>query len=116
MRSIHIHRDKTIFKLGELPVERFAESLGLPGAPKIKFLNKEIAQKRKNASHIAANLKPQVDKSTTRDAEPESEESGGEDSSEAGSSEEEEEAAQQTDAAKAVGSNLSRFFMLLISV
>ncbi|KAI0342462.1 DEAD-domain-containing protein [Trametopsis cervina] len=101
LRSIHIHRDKTIFKLGELPVERFAESLGLPGAPKIKFLNKEIAQKRKNASHIAANLKPQVDKSTTRDAEPESEESGGEDSSGAGSSEEEEEAAQQTDAAKA---------------
>lgn len=39
----------------ELPIQRFAESLGLPGAPKIKFLNKEIAKRKKNASHIAAN-------------------------------------------------------------
>jgi ATP-dependent RNA helicase DDX10/DBP4 len=41
-----------IFKIDELPAERFAESLGLPGAPKIKFLSKEAAKKRKNASRL----------------------------------------------------------------
>lgn len=47
---MYLHKDKTIFKVDELPVERFAESLGLPGAPKIKFLSKEAAKRRKNAS------------------------------------------------------------------
>jgi hypothetical protein len=46
---VYLHKDKSIFKLEELPVERYAESLGLPGMPKIKFLSKEIA-KKKNAS------------------------------------------------------------------
>ena len=32
-----------MFKLDELPLERFAESLGLPGAPKVKFLKKQSA-------------------------------------------------------------------------
>ncbi|KAF9011962.1 P-loop containing nucleoside triphosphate hydrolase protein [Cyathus striatus] len=54
LRSIYLHRDKTIFKVDELPVERFAESLGLPGAPKIKFLSKEIAKQKKNASRTVA--------------------------------------------------------------
>lgn len=30
-----------MFKVDELPINRFAASLGLPGAPKIKFLNKK---------------------------------------------------------------------------
>ncbi|KAG6886098.1 hypothetical protein C0993_002617 [Termitomyces sp. T159_Od127] len=52
LRSVHLHKDKTIFKLNELPVQRFAESLGLPGAPKIKFLDREIAKQKKNASRV----------------------------------------------------------------
>ena len=52
MRSIFLQKDKSIFKIDELPAERFAESLGLPGAPKIKFLSKELMKKRKNASHV----------------------------------------------------------------
>lgn len=59
LRSVHVQKDKSIFKLEELPVQRFAESLGLPGAPKIKFLNKEIAKRKKNASHIVSNLESQ---------------------------------------------------------
>ncbi|KAH9947734.1 P-loop containing nucleoside triphosphate hydrolase protein [Amylocystis lapponica] len=55
LRSVHLHKDKSIFKLDELPVERFAEALGLPGMPKIKFFNKEMAKKKKNASHAIAN-------------------------------------------------------------
>ena len=43
LRSVHLHKDKSVFKLDELPLERFAESLGLPGAPKVKFLKKQSA-------------------------------------------------------------------------
>ncbi|KAG6909727.1 hypothetical protein DXG01_015715 [Tephrocybe rancida] len=52
LRSVHLHKDKSIFKVNELPVQRYAESLGLPGAPKIKFLDKDIAKHKKNASRI----------------------------------------------------------------
>ena len=50
MKSIYLHKDKSIFKLSELPVDKFAESLGLPGTPKIKFLRKEAGKEKKNAS------------------------------------------------------------------
>ncbi len=50
LRSVYLHKDKSVFKVDDLPVERFAESLGLPGAPKIKFLSKEAVKRRKNAS------------------------------------------------------------------
>lgn len=53
LRSVHLQKDKSIFKVAELPAERFAEALGLPGMPKIKFLTKEMAKKRKNASYAA---------------------------------------------------------------
>ncbi|KAF8584632.1 DEAD-domain-containing protein [Ramaria rubella] len=52
MKSIYLQKDKSIFKLDELPVDKFAESLGLPGTPKIKFLRKDAAQKKKNASRV----------------------------------------------------------------
>ncbi|KZT08099.1 DEAD-domain-containing protein [Laetiporus sulphureus 93-53] len=55
LRSVHLHKDKSIFKLTELPVERFAEALGLPGMPKIKFLGREMAKQKKNASHAVMN-------------------------------------------------------------
>ena len=38
--------------------QRFAEALGLPGMPKIKFLSKEMAKKRKNASRALAEPAP----------------------------------------------------------
>ena len=37
MKSIYLQKDKTIFDLSEYPAEAFATSLGLPGAPQIKF-------------------------------------------------------------------------------
>jgi ATP-dependent RNA helicase DDX10/DBP4 len=57
LRSVHLHKDKSIFKLEELPVEKFADALGLPGAPKIKFLNKEIAKQKKNLDRTAEGAK-----------------------------------------------------------
>lgn len=49
VRSIHIQKDKDVFKLHELPLEEFSASLGLPGAPKIKFLGGDNARALKNA-------------------------------------------------------------------
>lgn len=56
VRSLHVQKDKGIFKLEKYPLEEYAASLGLPGAPKIKFLkaDAEEVKKRKNASRQAA--------------------------------------------------------------
>jgi len=48
-RSIHVQKDKEIFKLQELDLEGFAQSMGLPGAPHIKFQKGGDAKKLKNA-------------------------------------------------------------------
>ena len=61
VRSVHLHKDKAIFKVHELPVGAFAESLGLPGTPKIKFLSREQTKGRKNASRTVAALQAQID-------------------------------------------------------
>ncbi|EME40907.1 hypothetical protein DOTSEDRAFT_82412 [Dothistroma septosporum NZE10] len=56
VRSLHIQKDKEIFKLDKYNLEDFAASLGLPGAPRIKFLkaDQEEVKRRKNASRQAA--------------------------------------------------------------
>ena len=53
VRSIHIQKDKEIFQLNKLPLEDFSASLGLPGAPKIKFLKGDNAKNLKNAPRQA---------------------------------------------------------------
>lgn len=53
VKSIHIQRDKEIFKISELPLEEFSASLGLPGSPKIKFLKGDSAKSLKNAPRAA---------------------------------------------------------------
>jgi len=49
LRSVHLQKDKSIFKLTELPFEAYAASLGLPGAPQIKFVEQARSQNKKNA-------------------------------------------------------------------
>lgn len=39
MKSIYLQKDKTTFDLSQYPAEEFAASMGLPGAPQIKFGN-----------------------------------------------------------------------------
>lgn len=53
VRSIHIQKDKEVFRLNELPLEEFSASLGLPGAPKIKFMKGDNAKALKNAPRQA---------------------------------------------------------------
>ncbi|KAI1794996.1 DEAD-domain-containing protein [Ganoderma leucocontextum] len=92
LRSVYLQKDKSIFKVDELPVERFAEALGLPGMPKIKFLSKEMAKKKKNASRAVTDPGPS---STVRDEDDESEYDASGTSDEGGSDEEEEETVTQ---------------------
>lgn len=49
-RSIYVQKDKEVFDIESLPAEKFAESLGLPGAPKIKIKGGEGNKEKKNMS------------------------------------------------------------------
>ena len=82
VRSVYLHKDKSIFKLDELPVDKFAESLGLPGAPKIKFLSREQAKKQKNASRTVAALQAHIESEKAGGSSSEEESADGSTSSE----------------------------------
>ncbi|KAG0212412.1 ATP-dependent RNA helicase dbp4 [Mortierella sp. GBA30] len=70
MRSVYLQKDKAIFDVNALPAEEFAASLGLPGAPKIKFVEKS---KAKNA--VRGNQKKTSDdEESDQDVEEEEEE------------------------------------------
>ncbi|KAL8707065.1 MAG: hypothetical protein Q9225_007844 [Loekoesia sp. 1 TL-2023] len=49
VKSVYLQRDKEVFKLDQLPLEEFSASLGLPGAPRIKFMKGDNAKALKNA-------------------------------------------------------------------
>jgi len=67
VRSIHLQKNKEIFKLKELDLVKFAESLGLPGAPQVRFSGSgaggaaggtgESAKAKKNAPRDLETLK-----------------------------------------------------------
>ncbi|KAH7882996.1 DEAD-domain-containing protein [Phlebopus sp. FC_14] len=98
VRSVYVHKDKSIFRVDELPVEKFAESLGLPGAPKIKFLSRDEAKKQKNASRIMAALQAQMQPDDEADRDIEANET----------SETSEEEQQDTAASKTASTEMSR--------
>ncbi|OBA24171.1 DEAD-domain-containing protein [Metschnikowia bicuspidata var. bicuspidata NRRL YB-4993] len=49
-KSVYVQKDKEIFKIDDLPTEKYAESLGLPGAPQIKIKGGESGKDKKNMS------------------------------------------------------------------
>lgn len=49
VKSVHVQKDKDVFKVSDLPLEKFALSLGLPGAPKIKINDGTRSKEMKNA-------------------------------------------------------------------
>lgn len=58
MRSVYLQKNKDIFKVHELPAEEFAQSIGLPGAPKIKFVKASAkASAAKEAQRVEAMAK-----------------------------------------------------------
>lgn len=62
VKSVYVMPDKETFKLKELDLENFAASLGLPGAPKVKFLRGDDSKARKNMPRaLAATTTPDED-------------------------------------------------------
>jgi ATP-dependent RNA helicase DDX10/DBP4 len=84
MRSVHIQKDKTVFKLSELPAEEYAASMGLPGAPQIKLLDAKKTKARGPAEEkeVAVVQEREVvgsDESDDEEDEEDEEEEGGSD-------------------------------------
>lgn len=48
-KSVYLQKDKEVFKINEYDLEGFANSMGLPGAPKIKFQKGNDTKDLKNA-------------------------------------------------------------------
>ncbi|KAJ5194577.1 ATP-dependent RNA helicase dbp4 [Penicillium cinerascens] len=61
VKSCFVQPDKTVFNIKELKLEDFAASLGLPGAPRIKFIKGDDTKERKNASWKMAHLSSDED-------------------------------------------------------
>ncbi|OCF45706.1 ATP-dependent RNA helicase DBP4 [Kwoniella heveanensis CBS 569] len=107
MKSVHIQKDKSIFKLTELPAEAFAESMGLPGAPQIKFadqaksakirggVKKEQAKKESDDDLGARDVVGSDESEDEKDAEEHDEDSVDDEDEEEDDSEEEEESADE---------------------
>ncbi|EME78514.1 uncharacterized protein MYCFIDRAFT_37274 [Pseudocercospora fijiensis CIRAD86] len=55
VKALHYQKDKEIFNLEKYKLEEFASSMGLPGAPRIKYLkaDAEEARRKKNLSRKA---------------------------------------------------------------
>jgi ATP-dependent RNA helicase DDX10/DBP4 len=80
MRSVYLQKNKDIFKVHDLPAEEYAQSLGLPGAPKIKFVKASAAKEAQRAetkAKQAVAAKPEEEESSSE----EEEESGAEEES-----------------------------------
>lgn len=49
-KSIYLQRDKSIFNIKNYDLEAYAASIGLPGAPKIKFVKDDASKQKKQQS------------------------------------------------------------------
>jgi ATP-dependent RNA helicase DDX10/DBP4 len=49
-RSLYLQKDKDVFSINKYDLEGYAASMGLPGAPKIRFQKGDDAKKLKNAA------------------------------------------------------------------
>lgn len=56
LKSVYMQNDKDIFKIDELDTQKYAESLGLLSALKIKFID-TLQKQKKNQSKVLLNLK-----------------------------------------------------------
>lgn len=66
-RSIYVQKDKEVFDMKKYDFEGFSASLGLPGAPKIKFQKGEDSKKMKNAPRAAMDTSDEDDSDEDED-------------------------------------------------
>ncbi|KAH9474710.1 ATP-dependent RNA helicase dbp4 [Psilocybe cubensis] len=91
LRSVHLQKDKSIFSLDKLPVKEYAESLGLPGVPKIKFGKGKKEGGNRGAGDVPKKEVKKVESAASAsESEEESEGGNGEESSEESGEEEDE--------------------------
>lgn len=114
MKSIHIQKDKSIFKIDELPTEAFAESMGLLGAPQIKLGNQKATKVRgPSKEELAREAEKEEEDDEGEDEEEEEgravvgsdEESEEDESEDKGSENEEEEVDHEEESGEGSGSN-----------
>ena len=55
VKSVYLQRNKNVFDVNVLPLKEYAAALGLPGEPKIKFLNKHKKQNNSNINSLGGN-------------------------------------------------------------
>ncbi|OMJ24153.1 ATP-dependent RNA helicase DBP4 [Smittium culicis] len=82
VRSVYLQKLKNVFDVHSLPINEFAESLGLPGAPKIKFLKlSQTKQTAKEKGSVKENAEKgdysKISKAPASDSESESESESG---------------------------------------
>ncbi|CAG8553438.1 10273_t:CDS:2 [Racocetra fulgida] len=71
MRSVYLQSDKSIFKIDELPAEEFSASLGLPGAPKIKFVKpKEVTDDENSEDNQSSDSDDASDEEKKKNSKP----------------------------------------------
>lgn len=113
MKSIHIQKDKSIFKIDELPTEAFAESMGLLGAPQISLGNQKATKVRGPSKvELAREAEKEEDDEEEDEEEEEGravvgsdEESEEDESEDKGSENEEEEVDHEEESGEGSGSN-----------
>jgi ATP-dependent RNA helicase DDX10/DBP4 len=66
VRSVFLQKNKQVFKVDELPLEEFASALGLPGQPKVKFLNKRTKDSVKHYNVADEEEKKEKDKEKSK--------------------------------------------------
>jgi Domain of unknown function (DUF4217) len=86
MRSIYLQKDKKIFNLEGIDAQQFAQSLGLPGAPKIKFL-KDLAKAKEKKNAPRSFARPDLEEESVS----EKEEAGDDDEDGSGSERQDED-------------------------
>ncbi|GAA5952057.1 hypothetical protein JCM21900_006237 [Sporobolomyces salmonicolor] len=91
VRSVYLQKDKSIFRVDALPLEEYAASLGLAGAPKIKFVSKQEASEKKNMVRQVEELKKELEKGSEEESASEEENESEEESEDEDEDEDEEE-------------------------
>lgn len=61
VKSVHLQKDKGIFDVHKLDLEQYASSMGLPGAPRVKFVKGDDAKTKKNAPRQTLDMSDEDD-------------------------------------------------------
>ncbi|GAA6015667.1 hypothetical protein JCM11491_007189 [Sporobolomyces phaffii] len=93
VRSVYLQKDKETFDVSRLPLEEYAASLGLAGAPKIKFVSKQEASSQKNKVRQVEDLKKELEGKEDESEDDEEEDEDEEDEDESDEDEESEDEA-----------------------